>query len=157
MRDSRRYRSHAPVAALLPTRMRQKYQGYVVTEVPASGDDKAPGSQLTFLCNIDTGGSIPGAFAKMAMLRLMALPREAAKRTEPGEEDGGGGGSGDGEEGCNGEEGGDGEEGGEGEKGSDDKSKQAGLEALKLEIRNKEAELAELRKRLPRDGREWGE
>ena len=48
-----------------------KYQGYVVRPEGLNSSQ----SRLTWLLNLDYGGTVPSTFVKMALLRLMAMPR----------------------------------------------------------------------------------
>ena len=86
-------------------RAQVKYQGYVVSPVEASSTS----CTITWLANLHFGGQVPTMFVKQGLLRLMALPRtkgeealawaEEQKASAPGgstaEEDGEGGGKGE--------------------------------------------------------------
>ena len=59
-------------------RFQIKYQGFVVVRAPMP----KPSARLTWLANMELGGFIPSAFAKYAMLRVMARPRTIGMKIE---------------------------------------------------------------------------
>lgn len=128
-----------------------KYQGYVVVPLTDSTKGGTEKCRVTWLCNLNFGGSIPSITTNLGLLRYMVMPQTTAKGAEAWT--GGSGGEA-------------GPRAGAESRGSVDLADlgdQAEVGKLKRMLEEKDREIRDLRRRLPRaaangdGGVEWKE